>query len=242
MTKIFLASLLLILSGISAIGGDTPKGVTGKSKEPGLILEMNFDKDTGAVATDTSGLGKHGKISGAKWTAKGKDGGALIFAKKKGVVNAGEDKTFDFGENTDFTISLDMQTVPGEKRGFMFLICKKLRGGVMEPGFTIFLHKNGNPVALITDGFNSVMLVGKESIADGKWHNIILTADRDGDAVFYVDNAEIGRKSMKEVIDISNNLRPLMIGGRGHDGSFRGKIDNVKIYNQVKSPKTDKAE
>ena len=45
----------------------------------GPIAAYSFNDDSATTATDVSGNGRHGIISGATWTAAGRFGGALAF-------------------------------------------------------------------------------------------------------------------------------------------------------------------
>ena len=64
------AMAVLALAAIIPAWADAPA--------PGLVAAYSFDEGSGGVATDTSGNGHTGTITGATWTA-GHDGGGLSF-------------------------------------------------------------------------------------------------------------------------------------------------------------------
>ena len=64
-----------------------------------------FDEGSGSIASDASGNGHDGNITGAEWTT-GKVGGALYFnaADQQDVVTVPYSANFDFSSVQDFTI------------------------------------------------------------------------------------------------------------------------------------------
>ena len=60
----------------------------GQAAQP--VLALGFEEGSGATATDSSGQGNHGSISGATWTT-GKNGGGLAFDGEDDVVAIADD-------------------------------------------------------------------------------------------------------------------------------------------------------
>ena len=67
-------------------GGATP---------PGLVAGYAFNEGAGGTATDASGNGNAGAISGATWTATGKFGSALSFNGTSSRVNIADSSSLD---------------------------------------------------------------------------------------------------------------------------------------------------
>src|SRR4051794_11589309 len=61
---------------------------------PGLVAAYGFDEGTGSAATDASGNGHTGTISGATWSNSGRYGGALSFDGNSASVLLGSLGTF----------------------------------------------------------------------------------------------------------------------------------------------------
>ena len=73
--RITAVTLLLLLTLGWSHGHQSPA----LAADPGLIAAYGFNEGSGAGASDASGNGHTGTISGATWTAQGKFGGALAF-------------------------------------------------------------------------------------------------------------------------------------------------------------------
>ena len=76
-------------------------------------------------------------------------------------------------------------------------------------------------------------------LADGQWHHIAVTFDRDGNAIRYIDGSAVNEAvDISSVGDISND-EILAIGQRGnvagfpYDSPFDGRIDDVRLYDEV---------
>jgi hypothetical protein len=194
------------------------------------ILLLHFDDVKDGIAKDASGRNNHGQITGAK-LVPGKVGQALQFDGDDDFVDGGGERgerpDLDFGDQTDFTVEFWFKTTTTNR--YAHLINKKCRPDATEPGWTIYLHL-GRVKALIADGVNQIAL-SQEAVAgnDGAWHHVALVADRQGDAVLFVDGQSGVAIAMKGLLDITNNNRRLRIGDRAHDGDYEGMIDEVRI-------------
>ena len=72
----------------------------------GLVLHYSFDRDENDKVTDKSGKGNHGEVNGAKWTAKGKVGGAYEFDGIDDYIEVAHSKHLDFDAASDsFTVA-----------------------------------------------------------------------------------------------------------------------------------------
>lgn len=198
--------------------------------ECSTLLLLHFDEGSGSKANDSSGSGNNGLITGAQWV-DGRFGKALSFDGEDDFVDCGHNAVFDFGDKTDFTIECWINVNPAAPKRYHQIITKKLRGDAAEPGFQLCLDTGFHPRATIADGFNSVNLMAAPTLNDGKWHHLALTADRDGEALLYVDAKPEARASMKDIIDVTNTERNLRIGDREYDNDFAGMIDEVRISN-----------
>ena len=201
--------------------------------EPEALLLLTFDQGKGTRAVDSSGHGHHGRIKGATWV-DGKFGKALQF-NGKGRVDLGRQPKLDLGKKTDFTVECWIKVAADTKPAFYFIVTNRLRVGDM-PGFTLYLHKNFRVLGSVGDKVNNVkLLVGKKPVNDGKWHHLALTGDRDGKASLYLDGKLQAAADMSRIVTLSNELRPLLVGSRGHDGDFVGAIDHVRISKGVRT-------
>ena len=69
-----------------------------------------------------------------------------------------------------------------------------------------------------------------------KWHHLLMTVDRDGDAIIYVDGVEEARKSMGSTANI-DNASGMVLGRRGTTGTFwTGRIGVMRMYHTALTP------
>ena len=68
---------------------------TGGAASPGLVAAYSFDAGTGNVLADASGNNQNGSISGATWTAAGRNGGALTFDGTNDKVTIADHESLD---------------------------------------------------------------------------------------------------------------------------------------------------
>ena len=97
--------------------------------------------------------------------------------------------------------------------------------GSSARGWAIGTTRTGQLRWEMADGRNSAQFqTPAPSLADGRWHHVIVAHDRDGDAIAYVDGIEIHRADIGDVgsVDASADFR---IGGR-----FAGAVDNLQIW------------
>src|SRR5438132_3668388 len=62
-----------------------------------LVAAYSFDEGSGTTATDASGSGNNGTISGATWSTAGHSGGALSFDGSSSLVTVPDSATLDLG-------------------------------------------------------------------------------------------------------------------------------------------------
>jgi hypothetical protein len=74
------------------------------------------------------------------------------------------------------------------------------------------------------------------SINDSAWHLVAVTADRGGDATFYLDGNPVGTHDITsfEGQDITNPSRSIRISSTSN--TWNGTIDELRVYNRLLSP------
>jgi hypothetical protein len=83
-----------------------------------------------------------------------------------------------------------------------------------------------------TDASNNSILT-TQSINDGQWHHVAATRDASGNVLLYIDGIQDG-SGVDTLAFLNTNTS---IGERtlGNDGSFEGDMDEVRIWNLVRS-------
>jgi len=162
---------------------------------------------------------------------------ALSFDGVDDYVKVANSPSLNFGTDQDFSIILWMKAEPVTTE-FTEAFLDKRSIGRVEPGYNVLTPTNVDPDMIwvyIDDGTNRVIL-SADGVRDGGWHQIAVSADRDGDAVLYVDSVERDRESIVAVGNI-DSTRDLTIGRATNGGRYlNGIIDEVRLYNRALSP------
>jgi len=196
----------------------------------GAVLYINFDDGS---AKDLSGNGNDGtlknfdntSISGP--TTDGRVGSAFKFDGVDDWVSISDDESLDFGVD-DFAISAWVKTTYGGTQR----IVHKVSG--IDQGYSFLLNSNINFYIANESGEVGITVESINNVFDDNWHHIVVSADRDGDATFYIDGVLDSSSDISgEAGSISNN-EPISIGYNPDSGGiqhFNGTIDEVKIWN-----------
>jgi len=214
------------------------KGVIRK----GLVLYYSFD-EKGKTARDLSGRGNHGKIHGAKWTPKGKVGGAYEFDGKTTYIQRDFDERSEvFPTNTPFSVAAWFRTsattpseqtvlgahLPGRHDGYF------LKFNTRDFGGRIFweaasVHWQGAARSRLP-------------VNDGRWHHTVGTWDGKRGHLYLDGSLEASHEAAGPIP--YPNRPALRIGHlhRGHDVYyFNGTIDEVMVFNRALSAADVKA-
>ena len=153
-------------------------------------------------------------------------GKALDFDGVNDLVTISDNAAFDFG-TSDFSIAFTMDSsVAGYGR-----ILDKRSG---TNGYTLSIGTSKELVLELNDGTGSSGFFTSSIYADGKLKHVVVSADRDGNASFYINGA------LDETIDISSksgnldSTSDLFIGADAPSGNslyYNGSIAGVKIFN-----------
>ena len=215
-----------------------PNPKTGGSPGPGgLVLYLPFDKpDEDGVIRDESGAGNDGRVSGAKWVADGKFGGAYQFS----ITNLTDRIVIP---NSD-TLNPDYLTVSAwikaaDRDGFWNRIADK----DWRNGYCLSLggDYNGKAPRGKPQFETGLGEVGSDRVLnDARWHHVAATYD--GVHIrCYVDGVFQGHQ-VKNPGPLKKSTWDLCIGnsvvdyGTGEFLAFDGLIDEVRIYNRALSP------
>lgn len=197
-----------------------------------LVGYWPFDEGSGAVATDSSGNGNNGTISGSPSWVQGVSGTGLDFAGTAGnqVITCGT-TAFNPGLG-DFSLCAWIKTAEyADDGGSRRIIAKAVYNG-----FILYLSSSG--LGRVSGYIDGLEVRGDSFVADDEWHFVVCTFDRDGYGTVYVDgifDREVDISS-KVAVDITN-ATTLTIGAINTNiGRFDGKIDEVRIYSCVLTP------
>jgi hypothetical protein len=221
---IYFGLAVLILLSVIYFGGvsNLLQRMTGKTILYGdMIAHYPLDVNDSDMIT-----GKNGTIKGAVFV-DGKVGNALKFSGIESNVVMGEILNI---EKEDFSLSAWIKTKETMPMG---IATKQI---LHQKGYSLGTY-GGQVWFEIKDGSkesNTLEIEGTKFINDGVWHYIVLSADRDGDFVLYVDGEVDFSASGKNVQDSLFNRQDFVIGSydQGYHG-FVGSIDEVKIWRKA---------
>jgi len=190
-----------------------------------LLGSWALNETAGTVAADDSAAGRSGAILGAVPGAEGRFGAALSFAAERDRVDLGSpaDGAFDFGTSQDFTVSAWVRT---SHTGSIQYIVNK---GDTNAAFWLRFEADGKLRFLLDYGSTYDAVQSAVSYADGKWHHVVGSADRDDGLKLYVDGALAAQTSTMVGGSVTTAL-PLTIGADS-PLTMKGLIDEVKLYN-----------
>ncbi|GAN31524.1 LamG-like jellyroll fold domain-containing protein [Candidatus Brocadia sinica] len=203
----------------------------------GLQAHYPFEEGGGTIASDTSGNGNHGAINGATWTT-GKSGNGLSLDGINDYVSIprmNHDEisiTAWFYKNANDTTGVD--AIFG---GYKWNSDVQLR-----EGFDLRFNKttpNKLQFILVTqDGSgNKTQKTAIKDLANsvGSWYHVAGTYNKaTGEQKLYVNGQLVNTQyhPAGNTVMPSTQYPDMKIGGSGNNGYFKGKIDDVRLYNQ----------
>jgi hypothetical protein len=215
--------------------------------DSGQVVHYDFNglKINAKSFTDQSGNGLNGVNNGAE-VVGGVSGTALYFNGKSYASVANNDK-LNFGTG-DFTVSAWVKTITtsiGEAEGRRDIVDK---GDPYNSGYAISSMNNRasslfgesgrsgyggycGTVPVDSLDYNNFICPNDKFIDDGSWHNIV--AERQNGLVkIYLDKVLIHKYENSDDVSTADDL---IIGRHGEkdESFFRGKIDEITIYNQA---------
>jgi len=199
-----------------------------------LIGCYNFDSNT----NDSSEANNNGTSSGNPVFVTGKVGTAIQFDGINDYVSLGSPSEFNFGSDTDFTISCWVKNLNGGSDNDGVVIGNKdwddgaFSGWVIADGVS-------NPNSWqwnIGDNLNRDDYDGESGEIgdnDNIWHHIIISHHRNEFAVMYLDGNLVGWANITDILDVSSGL-PTIIGADAtlNDYFLEGQIDDISIWNR----------
>jgi hypothetical protein len=193
-------------------------------QESGAIAHWKMDEHSGTTAYDLAGT-QDGMVYGATWTT-GRIDGALAFD--------GVDDYIDCGNNdalapTFFTISM---WINSQATSSSRSVLRKAGTDARDKDFEFELFAARHPAFSFGNGSkNTVLYSGSEFPLD-EWIHVTLTRDQT-EAAIYINGLQL--MSSPYNFTPSATDHKLIMGG-GSYKAFKGKIDDVQIYDTVLTP------
>jgi hypothetical protein len=187
----------------------------------GLVLNMTFTDDDGAVAVDYSGEGNNGTVTGATWTGFGvTDGGAMSFDGDDKITPSQIDA---IDVNGSFTVSMWFNADVIDSNDFLIAQAK-----ASNNRFAIAID-NTRVRSGTYDGTTQKGKKASDTISANRWYHMVYSYNQ-GTADLYLNS--INQTSI-DYADTSSTLG-FEIGVRNGDaGFFNGQIDQIAIWSRA---------
>ncbi len=218
---------------------------------PNMVAWWALDETSGSVAGETV-ASNDGTWQGGPTAVAGQVGGALQFDGVNDRVAVADNAALDFGSSPSGDFSVDLWVRTTDTGGVKILV-EKRSGAAAPRGYSLYLV-NGSLGFQLADGtgpgscgtspgVGCTNYGSGVSIADGNWHFVAVTVDRDAvdGGRWYVDGVEVGTRFNPTFRTGSlANSGPLHLGSRspdfGGDGFLAGTLDEVELFGRALTP------
>lgn len=195
----------------------------------GLVAAYNFEEASGTTVVDASGQGNHGTISGATRTTSGKFGSALSFDGVNDWVTVNDANSLDLTNGMTLAAWVYPTTTMS---GWRTVVLKEeASSGV----YYLYANLDTNQPGGIVDTSNNGELVvsGKSQLPVNTWTHLAVTYNGQYQRL-YVNGVEVAAQPQTGTMSTSNGA--LRIGGNSiWNEFFKGRIDEIRVYNQALS-------
>jgi PKD repeat protein len=201
------------------------------STPSGLVAAYHFNEGSGTTVHDVSGKGNHGTIAGATWTTAGKFGKALSFDGVNDWVTVKDASSLDLSTG----MTLEAWVYPtATPTNWSTVIMKEQPG---EFVYTLYAGSPANRPSVIFNVSTTLsgerMVTGPSALPLNTWSHLAGTYDG-ATLSLYVNGVVVSSQAFSGRIQTSSS--PLRIGGNSvWNEYFKGRIDEVRIYNRALS-------
>lgn len=208
----------------------TSKGIP-QSLKKNLVLYYSFDREEKGfgrndkvTVTDKSGKGNGGEVDGAKWTAKGKIGGAYSFDGKSCITADGSKLP---ARNSSRTVALWLYKEHGSGNiAFAY--------GAHRPnesfGIALVSLKPNNAYVYVEIGWNDLQGITDQGL--NRWVHVCVVYDESkGKMTIYGNGVMENSKSMSP--NTSNNSTVYVGRPNFEETYWKGSVDEVMIFNRA---------
>jgi glucose/arabinose dehydrogenase/PKD repeat protein len=202
---------------------------TQTAQRPGLVAAYGFDEGAGTTVTDSSSNGNNGSIANGTWSTAGKYGNALSFNGSSTLVTVPAAPSLNLTTGMTLEAWVNPSAIGSVWRTVIF---KERPGGML---YSLYAGNGGpqRPVGQVFLANAEQNAVGASTLPLNVWTHLAATFD--GSTLrLYVNG------SLTSTFAVSGTLAtttsPLRVGGNSIWGEyFRGRIDDVRIYNRALS-------
>ncbi|MBV8881550.1 MAG: LamG domain-containing protein [Planctomycetaceae bacterium] len=195
--------------------------------DPDLVAWWTFEDGGGAAAADATGKGHDAKVEGPVQWVDGRIGGAVRFTAPGQALRV--EHADDLSFPGDLTLALWMKK-EGEAGDWSCLLGK---GEKQQRNYCLWLEPNSRVVMLQQYGPAGIQgLKAKDAVPDGTWTHVAATVEGNR-ATIYVNGANAGEQTRGGAASVVPY--PVGMGWGCEHGTYRGCLDDVRIYRRALS-------
>ncbi|MFC0629317.1 family 43 glycosylhydrolase [Kribbella deserti] len=200
--------------------------------ENGLVAHYSLDQTSGTIATDLTGHGYDGKVSGdAAWAD-----GALNLGGTNGHVELPDNMMTGLEA---ITVSTDVWIDPGQATPYFIWGLGNTVGDIGN-GY-LFTTGNAYRTSIASGNWSTEQTATSGTpLARGAWKTLTYTLTPDGVATIYLDGVQVGQKTGVTIApgDIGTGRTTANYIGRSvytSDKYLKGKVRDFRLYNRALS-------
>jgi len=200
--------------------------ITAQSTSNGPVLAFNFEGSSTTTASDLSGNGNDGAISGPTVTTSGRYGNAIQYSGINDIITVKDSPSLDL--STGFTLEAWVKPTAIKRSSVIF---KEQAGGDV---YSLYVYEDGDIWStFLNDGVDDYSVSGTSSLPINQWTHIVSTYD--GIKLQLYKNGILESSSSQSgLVKVSDGA--LQIGGNlVRNEYFQGYLDEIKIYNRALS-------
>jgi hypothetical protein len=191
----------------------------------GLVAAYGFNENTGTTTADASGNNLTATISGATWTAAGKNGNALSFDGVNDMVSVNDNAGLDVN-----TVTLMAWVRPTTLTNWRTVLLKETTGGL---AYALYANDDASRPSAWVNLNGDRDASGTAPLDINTWTHLAMTYDSTAIRL-YVNGVLVRTSNFTGTVATSN--QPLRIGGNTiWTEFFAGQIDDVRVYNRALS-------
>ena len=201
---------------------------------PAPVGEWNFEEGSGTTAKDTSGNGNNGTLNGgATWNVAGKKGGAASFDGSDDYVDAGSGSSLNISNAITVSAWIKADTIGVNSTG---IIGKAKTGVTPQQGYVLGTLGTSRKMRFYPIGPQSDYVETTSDIPTNQW--VHYQGVYDGSTIKIYINGQLNASVPSSLSMIQSDVSVVFGRWYGNYNSyyFDGLIDDVKIYNYVRTP------
>jgi hypothetical protein len=191
-----------------------------------LVVAYSFTEGRGTTVADASNQANDGAIFGATWTSQGRFGSALAFDGPNAYVAVPAQPSL----NITGALTLQAWIYPFVLEGAQTIVYKTSTGDLNSYDLALIGSAVGFGIST-PDGWSGHITNGVNLVPNTWYHVAAVYNDATSNVHIYVDGVAVLSEPAVQALPANNG--PLYIGTGYAGDQFRGRIDEVRLYNRA---------